>query len=56
MSIRIAALGALLASTAWAQEWSEREVLDRFQAMSPQVRELQARVSLAQAESRARAV
>ncbi len=37
-------------------EWTEAQVLDRFQKSSPQARELQSRVALAQADARSHAV
>src|SRR5215472_5429485 len=37
-------------------EWSESQIIDRFLSMSPQARELRARVSLAEAETRTRLV
>ena len=36
------------------QEWSESQVIERFLALSPQARELRARVALTEAEARAR--
>src|SRR5262249_25890652 len=39
-----------------AQEWSEADILERFQSQSPQVRELRARVAVADANARARLV
>jgi cobalt-zinc-cadmium efflux system outer membrane protein len=38
------------------QEWSESQIVERFLAMSPQARELRARVALTEAEARARSV
>src|SRR6266480_4889695 len=38
------------------QEWSESQVIERFLALSPQARELRARVALTEAEARTRAV
>ncbi len=38
------------------QEWSESQVVEHFLALSPQARELRARVALAEAEARARTV
>ena len=37
-------------------EWSESQIVERFLSMSPQARELRARVSLAEAEARIRTV
>src|SRR5262249_27887081 len=37
-------------------QWSESQVIERFQAQSPQSRELRARVALAEAEARTRTV
>src|SRR5215813_4492223 len=37
-------------------EWSESQIIDRFLSLSPQARELRARVSLAEAETRTRLV
>lgn len=45
-----------IAPLAVAQEWSEGEVLQRFEAMSPQAREAKARVAVTQAEIRTRAL
>lgn len=39
-----------------SQEWSESEVVERFLALSPQARELRARVAVIDAEARARTV
>src|SRR5262245_35244907 len=38
------------------QQWSESQIVERFLAQSPQLRELRARVALADAEARTRAV
>ena len=38
------------------QEWSESQIVERFLALSPQARELRARVALTEAEARARVV
>src|SRR5229473_6253772 len=38
------------------QEWSESQVVERFLVLSPQARELRARVALTKAEARTRAV
>jgi cobalt-zinc-cadmium efflux system outer membrane protein len=38
------------------QQWSESQVIERFQAQSPQSRELRARIALAEAEARTRTV
>ena len=39
-----------------AQEWSEAEIIARFQSLSPQARELRARIALVEADARARTV
>jgi outer membrane protein TolC len=39
-----------------AQEWSEAQVIEQFLQQSPQARELRARVAMAQAEARGRAL
>jgi len=39
-----------------AQEWNEFQVTERFLQQSPQPRELRARVAIAQAETRGRAL
>ena len=39
-----------------AQEWSEADIIERFQSLSPQVRELRARVAVVEADARTRAV
>src|SRR5438094_6201501 len=39
-----------------AQEWNEAQVIERFLQQSPQPRELRARVAIAQAEARGRAL
>src|SRR6266568_2611681 len=39
-----------------AVEWSESQIVERFLSLSPQARELRARVSLAEAEARIRTV
>lgn len=38
------------------QEWSEREIIERFLTLSPQAQELRARVALTEAEAKTRAV
>jgi cobalt-zinc-cadmium efflux system outer membrane protein len=38
------------------QDWSESQIVERFLALSPQARELRARVALSQAEARTRTV
>src|SRR5216684_1707358 len=38
------------------QEWTESQVVERFLALSPQARELRARVAITEAEGRARTV
>jgi cobalt-zinc-cadmium efflux system outer membrane protein len=39
-----------------AQEWSEADIIERFQSLSPQVRELRARVAVVEADARTRTV
>src|SRR5258708_31293457 len=39
-----------------AQVWSEAEILERFQSLSPQAREARARVAVVEADSRTRTV
>ena len=53
------ALGALLCTPApllRAQEWSEKDVVANFESMSPQARELRARVAVVKADARTRTV
>ena len=40
----LAALGCLGVQSCWAQEWSEPDIIARFQSLSPQAREFRARV------------
>src|SRR6476661_5212901 len=37
-------------------EWSEAQIVERFQMLSPQAQELRARISLAEAEAKTRTV
>src|SRR6516164_9440596 len=39
-----------------ATEWSESQIIERFLSLSPQARELRARVDVVEAEARTRAV
>lgn len=45
-----------VASMCNAQDWSEAEIIARFQSQSPQVREARARVAVAEADARTRTV
>jgi len=49
-------VSAVFATIAVGQDWSEADLIERFQSVSPYVRDLKAKVSLAQAEVRTRTV
>jgi len=51
-TVLLCACGAFLR----AQVWSEKDVVERFESLSPQARELRARVAVVEADARARAV
>ncbi len=54
--LALALVSTLAMPLCWAQEWSEAQIIEQFQALSPQAREARALVAVAQAEARARTV
>jgi len=48
--------GSAMCAAQDRQEWSEAQIVERFLALSPQARELRARISLAEAEAKIRTV